>query len=119
MATGKNLTFAGAKTCGSHLTLLLVDSMASGGPGGRPPLSEETRAARVELGRRLRKARENATLTRHELALATEHKARRIAEWEAGERPLPAESLLILARACGVTGAHILGEQRTILTTPA
>lgn len=88
-------------------------------PGGRPPLSEDVLAVRVELGQRIRQARHNAGLTLDDISAATGLVVRRIAEWEAGQRPLPSETLLVLAHACGVTGAHLLGEQRRMIAPAA
>ncbi len=87
--------------------------------GGRPHLSEETRLARVALGERLQRARENAELTQCHLADVLGVHARRISEWEAGERGIYADSLIVFARTCGVTVAHLLGEQKQVLTSAA
>lgn len=89
------------------------------GPGGRPPLSEALRQERVALGQRLRQVRETADLTQEDLAKVLGVHPRRISEWEAGERPMYVDSFVQIARVCGVTAAHILGEQRALLTTAA
>lgn len=88
-------------------------------PGGRPKLGVRTIQLRREIGGRLRNARENAALTLEDVAGAVGMCPRRLGEIELGERPIPGEWLPDLARAVGVTGAHLLGEQRSVLETAA
>jgi len=67
----------------------------------------------------LRAARQNAQLTLEDVAQAVELSPRRLGEIEMGQRPIPGEWLPELARICGVTGAHLLGEVKVILESAA
>jgi transcriptional regulator with XRE-family HTH domain len=87
--------------------------------GGRPKLGERTINLRAELGERMRSARENARLTQEDVAAELGVHSRRISEWEAGERPIYVDSFLRFASVCGVTVAHLVGEQRRVLTEAA
>ena len=88
-------------------------------PGGRPKLGDDVVRMRSELGERLRQARVNANLTIDDIAEILGVDARRVSEWERGERGIYLESFVVFAKLCGVTAAHILGEQRLILTSAA
>ena len=82
-------------------------------------MTERTLNLRSQLGARIRSVRNNAQLTLDDVSQQTGLSPRVLGAMELGERPIPGEWLPEIARICGVTSAHLLGEQRHTLDSAA